>query len=198
MKPNAIRLLLIPTCLALLSLSALTASAQAPLARDSVYQLPLPLTDQHGKTADWRHHRGQPLVVAMFYASCPNMCPLIVDSGKALEHTLSGEQQRQLHLLYISIDPAHDSPAVLNALATARKLDDAHWSLASPRPQDVRSVAGLLGVRYRQLADGQFNHTSVMLLLDREGRIIARTDAISGVPDPTFVGSVSRLLAQTP
>ena len=197
MKRNAIHLLLILlSCLVLVSWSTLAASAQAPLPRDSVYQLPLPLTDQHGKTWDWSRHRGQPQVVAMFYASCPNMCPLIVDSGKAIEHALTPDQQRGLHLLYISIDPAHDTPAVLNELATARKLDPARWSLASPRAQDVRSVAGLLGVRYRQLADGQFNHTSVMLLLDREGRIVARTEQVSGVPDPEFMGSVSRALSQ--
>ena len=198
MKRNTIRLLLLIlfSCLVLVSWSTLAATAQAPLPRDSVYQLPLPLTDQHGKTWDWSHHRGQPQLVAMFYASCPNMCPLIVDSGKAIEHALTPEQQRRLHLLYISIDPAHDTPAVLNELATARKLDPARWSLASPRAQDVRSVAGLLGVRYRQLADGQFNHTSVMLLLDSDGRIVARTEQVSHVPDPEFMGSVSQLLGQ--
>ena len=197
MKRTAIRpLRILLSCLALVSLSTFAASAQPALPRDSVYQLPLLLTDQHGKTWDWSHHRGQPQVVAMFYASCPNMCPLIVDSGKAIEHALSPDQQRGLHLLYISIDPAHDTPAVLNELATTRKLDPARWSLASPRVQDVRSVAGLLGVRYRQLADGQFNHTSVMVLLDREGRIVARTEQVGAVPDPAFLGSVSRLLGQ--
>ncbi len=197
MKRIAIRpLLTLLSCLALGSLSTLAASAQAPLPRDSVYQLSLPLTDQHGKTWDWSRHRGQPQVVAMFYASCPNMCPLIVDSGKAIEHALTPDQQRRLHLLYISIDPGHDTPTVLNELATARKLDPSRWSLASPRAQDVRSVAGLLGVRYRRLADGQFNHTSVMLLLDRDGRIVARTEQVSDVPDPAFMKSVSRLLGQ--
>jgi protein SCO1/2 len=183
--------------LALVSTAALAASPQGQLPRDSVYQLPLPLTDQHGKTWDWSRHRGQPQVVAMFYASCPNMCPLIIDSGKAVVRALTLPQQRRLQLLYISMDPAHDTPAVLNGLATERKLDPARWSLASPRIQDVRSVAGVLGVRYRHLADGQFNHTSALLLLDRDGRVVARTDQISRIADPKFVDSVIRVLNQT-
>jgi protein SCO1 len=166
----------------------------APLPRDSVYQLPLPLTDQHGRTRDWRAHRGQPQLVTMFYSSCPNMCPLIVDSGKAVEHNLSPAERTQLQLLYISLDPQRDTPRTLADLARKRGLDPARWSLASPRAQDVRSVAGVLDVRYRKLANGEFNHTSALLLLDRDGRIVARTERIGGAPDPEFLAAVHRVL----
>ena len=166
----------------------------APLPRDSVYQLPLPLTDQHGRTRDWRAHRGQPQLVTMFYRSCPNMCPLIVDSGKAVEPNLSPAERTQLQLLYISLDPQRDTPRTLADLARKRGLDPARWSLASPRAQDVRSVAGVLDVRYRKLANGEFNHTSALLLLDRDGRIVARTERIGGAPDPEFLAAVHRVL----
>jgi len=167
----------------------------APLPTDSVYQLSLPLTDQHGKTRDWRIHRGQPQVVAMFYSSCPNMCPLIVDSGKAVEHALAPAERSGIGLLYISLDPARDTPSTLDRLAKKRRLDPAHWSLASPRAEDVRGVAGVLGVRYRQLADGQFNHTSALLLLDQDGRIVARTERMGAV-DPQFIEAVHRVVAR--
>jgi protein SCO1/2 len=183
----------------LLSLIAATAIASSnapapvPLPTDSVYQLRLPLTDQHGHTADWGTRRGQPQVVAMFYSACPNMCPLLIDSGKAVEHALSSPERAKLRLVYISLDPARDTPAVLNALARKRRLDPVRWSLAAPRAAEVRLVAGVLGVRYRQLADGQFNHTSALLLLDRDGRIVARTEYIGAV-DPKFVAAVRRAL----
>ena len=130
----------------------------------------------------------------MFYSACPNMCPLIVDSGKAVEHALSPAERAQLQLLYISLDPQRDTPPTLSALARKRGLDPARWSLASPRAQDVRSVAGVLDVRYRKLANGEFNHTSALLLLDRDGRIVARTERIGGAPDPDFLASVHRVL----
>ena len=94
------------------------------------------------------------------------------------------------------MDPKRDTPAALMAIANKRKLDPARWSLASPRANDVRGVAGVLGVRYRQLADGEFNHTSALLLLDRDGRIVARTEQIGSVADPEFIQAVHRVVAK--
>ncbi len=168
------------------------ATKTAALPSDSVYQLTLPLTDQHGRTADWRRHRGQPQLVSMFYTSCQYICPLIVDSGKAIEHELTPAQQQRLGILLISMDPARDDPAALNSVAVKRKLDSQRWTLASPPPGDVRAVAGVLGIRYRQLADGEFNHTSALVLLDAEGRVLARTEQMGSRPDPEFVAAVRR------
>jgi protein SCO1/2 len=199
MKRTVLRVLR-PALACLLLATAFGAPAAAPataspLPKDSVYQLPLPLTDQHGKTSDWRRHRGKPQVVAMFYTSCQYICPLIVDSGKAVEHALTPAEQAKLGLLLISMDPKRDTPAALMRIAKQRRLDSARWSLASPRDEDVRGVAGVLGVRYRQLADGEFNHTSALVLLDRDGRIVTRTEKIGGAVDPEFIKAVRRVVA---
>lgn len=190
---------LAPACLLLACLlattAALAAPAREPLPRESVYQLPATLTDQDGKSWDWRRKRGTPQVVAMFYTSCQYVCPLIVDSGKAVERALSADERAKLGILLISMDPVRDDPEALMSVASKRKLDGDRWSLASPAPDNVRGVAGVLGVRYRQLADGEFNHTSALVLLDREGRIVARTEQIGSQVDPEFVAEVRRLLA---
>ncbi len=183
------------SCLLLLAPGVNAAPAARPLPDDSVYQLPLVLTDQDANRWDWRSKRGKPQVVAMFYTSCQFTCPLIVDSGKAIEHALGPAGRDQVGLLLISMDPKRDTPAALRRVVKERELDVSRWSLASPRPQDVRDVAGMLGVRYRQLANGDFNHTSGLLLLDREGRIVARTERVGTVPDPEFVKAVRRSLA---
>jgi len=182
-------------CLLLVAAGAFAAApAQTPLPKDSVYQLPLKLTDQHGKSWDWRGRRGEPQVVAMFYTSCPYICPLIVDSGKAVEHALTPAERARLGILLISMDPKRDNPAALMAVMNKRKLDHARWSLASPKPNDVRGVAGVLGVRYRALADGEFNHTSALVLLDRDGRIVARTEKIGSRVDAEFMAAVRAAL----
>jgi protein SCO1/2 len=184
----------LPAALLLLASAAVAAPAQAPLPRDSVYQLPVVLTDQHGKAWDWRGKRGTPQVVAMFYTSCRYVCPLIVDSGKAVEHALGPDERPRLGILLISMDPKRDDPAALMSVARKRDLDPARWSLASPPAESVRGVAGVLGVRYRQLADGEFNHTSALVLLDREGRIVARTEQVGTKLDPEFVAQVRQVL----
>jgi protein SCO1/2 len=94
------------------------------------------------------------------------------------------------------MDPVRDTPAALTQVVKRRQLDTSRWTLASPRPEDVRSVAGVLGVRYRQLADGEFNHTSALVLLDADGRVVARTEKIGSVPDPDFLAAVRAQLAR--
>ena len=179
---------------ALLCLAGLTGAAgpAQPLPGDSVYQLALPLTDQAGRTADWRTLRGKPRLVSMFYTSCQYICPLIVESGKAVERQLSDAERQRLGVLLVSMDPARDDPAALRKVVEQRKLDTARWTLASPPQAKVRDVAGLLGIRYRQLADGEFNHGSALILLDAEGRILARTEKIGSKPDPEFVAAVRK------
>jgi protein SCO1/2 len=175
------------------SLAAAPAKAP-PLPADSVYQLPLRLTDQHGKSWDWGRKRGQPQLVSMFYSSCQYICPLIVESGKAVERALAPAQRARLGVMMISMDPARDTPAALAKVVKQRHIDDKRWSLASPGADAVRSVAGVLDVRYRQLSDGEFNHTSALILLDADGRILARTEKIGSAVDPAFIAKVKAAL----
>lgn len=179
---------------AVFSAGVLAAGKTPPLPADSLYQLTLPLTDQDGKTADWRTRRGKPQLVAMFYTSCKFICPLIVDSGKAIEHQLDSKQQQKLGILLISMDPRRDDPKALKSIVDKRTLDTTRWTLASPPQDDVRTVAGLLGIRYRLLADGEFNHSSALVLLDANGRILARTEKMGTQPDPEFVAAVKKAL----
>lgn len=162
------------------------------LPADSVYQLPLQLTDQAGQARDWRTRRGKPQLVAMFYTSCQYICPLIVDSGKAIEAQLTPAQRNRLGILLVSMDPKRDTPAALASVVAKRKLDTARWTLAAPPTDSVRDVAGLLGIRFRQLEDGEFNHTSALILLDADGRILGRTEQMGTRPDPEFMALVRK------
>ena len=168
---------------------------EAPLPPDSVYQLQAQMVDQAGHAQAWRAQRGKPRLVSMFYTSGPYMCPLIVDSGKAVERQLTPAERDRIGITLVSLDPARDTPKALQALAGKRQLDANRWSLLAPRENDVRAIAGVLGVRYRKLDNGEFNHSSELILLDADGRILARSDKVGTVPDPEFVAQVRRALA---
>ena len=177
--------------IALLFAGAMPAIADdTPLPGDSVYQVDAHVVDQDGRPLAWRQLRGRPTMVSMFYANCHLMCPLIVASGKALQTRLEPRQRDALDFAVISIDPARDTPAALREVAQAHRLDDAHWRLLRPDDADVRTLAAALGIRYRAQPDGTFNHTSVLVLLDRDGRIVARSEVTGLQPDPRFVETV--------
>ncbi len=174
------------------------ASAPVPaLPGDSVYQLPATLTDQAGRTFRLDARRGQPMLVSMFYTSCQVVCPMLIDALGDTQRQLTEGERDRLGVLVVSFDPARDSVAVLKHTADQRGLDPAHWSLARADATTTRKLAAVLGIQYRALADGDFNHTTILLLLDSQGRIVARTSRL-GNADPAFVKRVRAVMQATP
>ena len=182
------------TAAALAGTAPAPAPSTKPLPGDSVLRLPDRFTDQDGRAFTLAQRRGRAQVVTMFYSSCKYACPLLIDSGKGVEHALSPAERGKLRILYVSLDPVRDQPKVLSALATQRKLDRTRWTLATTDAAGVRRTAAVLGVRYRQLDNGEFNHSSELILLDREGRVLARTNKLGPVVDPEFLAKVRAAL----
>lgn len=172
-------------------------SASRPLPSDSIYQLPVSLTDQSGQTETLRDRRGHPMLVSMFYTSCQFVCPMIVDALKSTESKLSAEEQERLPILMVSFDSAHDSVAVLKEKAEERELVSPHWTLARTDAASARKLAAVLGIQYRALPNGDFNHTTALILVDAEGRILGRTARL-GDADPAFVKLVKASLRPRP
>lgn len=169
--------------------------AATTLPADSVYQLDVKLTDQDGASWPLASRRGHVQLVSMFYSSCTMVCPMIVDTMKLTRNSVDEADRDGLRLLLISFDPARDDVTVLKHYAERRKLDAGSWTLARAEPAATRQLAALLGVQYRPLPDGDFNHSSELLLLDREGRIVARTTVIGRVDAP-FVQAVQKALRE--
>jgi protein SCO1/2 len=178
--------------LAMLLLLGGNTHAAQPLPGDSVYQLPVQLTGQDGRQQMLSARRGRPQLVTMFYTSCQMVCPLIIDSMRLTRNALDPAVRSRIDLLAVSFDPAKDDVAALRSYADRRKLDPRIWTLARAEPAQVRQLSGLLGLQYRQLPDGEFNHSSELVLLDADGRIAARTTVI-GRLDPSFVKAVDAL-----
>jgi len=167
-----------------------SAPAAAPLPGDSVLQLPGLFADQSSKTFHLGARRGTAQLIGMFYGSCQSVCPLLIDSSVAITRALEQEQRSRLRVLLVSLDPARDTPAVLARVAREHRLDLARWTLARTDEKTVRQLAAVLNIRYRQLESGEFNHTSALILLDRDGREIARNENLGLSPDPQFIAAI--------
>lgn len=173
---------------------ALHGADNTPLPGDSLYHLDVTLTDQDGREFPLASLRGQPVLVAMFYTSCRYICPLIIDSARGVEHALDEAERDGLRIVLVSIDPERDDVAALKRISERRRLDTARWSLVRTDAASVRRLAAGLGVRYRALADGEFNHTSELVLLDADGRRRASSEASGPVPVESFLQATRALL----
>ncbi len=166
----------------------------AALPGDSVYQLDARFTDQDGRPFSLVQRRGQPMLVGMFYTSCEFVCPLLVEALRNTEAGLTAPERARLSVLLITIDPVRDTGAVLKRTAGQRQIDSPRWTLARGDVATTRKLAAVLGLQYRALPNGDFNHSTDLILLDAEGRVAARTKQLSGI-DPEFLSKV-KLSAQ--
>jgi protein SCO1/2 len=149
------------------------AAPEAPL-----FDLPLELTDQFGRTRSLESFRGHPTLIGMFYADCPYACPTLIADMRRLEAKLDAETRGDVRVLLVSFDPKSDTPERLQKLAYERKLDQKRWTLANASEDGVRDLAAALGMKYRRLDDGNYNHTSAIILIREDGTIAARVEGL--------------------
>lgn len=151
--------------------------AAEPVRDTSIYQLPVSMTDSKGGAASLGAWSGQPALISMVYTSCTAACPLIISDLKAIDAALSPTTRAATRYLLVSMDPERDTPAKLAEMASNHGLDD-RWLLTRTDEDGVRQIAAVLGIRYRKLADGNYNHSAVLTLLDGNGVIDQRIDGL--------------------
>jgi protein SCO1 len=167
-------------------------AATVELPRNSVYQLDVAVTDQEGHTTRWRDAAGTssgPRMVSMFYTHCDYVCPMLFEAIRNIELQLPPAQRQRLQIGLITLDPARDDILAIKKIAAQRGGDATRWRLYRTQPKDVRKLAGMLGVQYRQLNNSEFNHATLIILLDSQGVELARTDQIAKL-DASFLKAV--------
>jgi len=160
---------------------------------NSVYHLQVSVEDQSGETSGLDRYRGKAVLVTMFYTSCPHVCPMLISTIKLTESKLSQQELADLRVLTISIDPERDTPEKLRETMERHYVDASRWSMVRSDPGDLRTIAGVFGVRYKKLADGEFNHTTRIILLDQDGTQVASTEQL-GRTDAVFLEAIKKSL----
>jgi len=131
--------------------------------------------DRRRSLAEWS---GMPLLVGFVYTTCPlpNYCPLIDRQFATLQTRIAADTALagKVRLVSISIDPVHDTPAILATHAATLKADPAVWTFLTGDPMTVDRVAGRYGVGIvRPEAGGEISHNLRTTLVGRDGTVRA-------------------------
>lgn len=79
---------------------------------------------------------------------------------------------KKVAFLSITVDPEHDTPAVLKKYARALGADVAGWRFLTGEPAAIRELAHGYGVAVVKAADGTIDdHTLLTTLIDRQGEM---------------------------
>ncbi|MGA9525722.1 MAG: SCO family protein [Myxococcaceae bacterium] len=142
----------------------------------SLYDLEARLVDQDGRPTTLDLGRGQPVLISMFYATCPHACPMLIRKIKKIEAQLPPEAQGKVQVVMVSFNGERDSNEKLWKLKDAHGVDPARWHFTRTEASSVEELAAVLGIKYRFLPDGAINHTTVITLLGPDGELLARVD----------------------
>lgn len=167
-----------------------TAPAPAPLSTRSVYQIEARWTNDAGERVSLEQLRGQPVVLAMFFASCEYACPILVHDLQRLRAALPPDVRANARFVLVSFDAARDTPAALRAYRERAQLDS-DWTLLHGEEADVQELAMVLGMKYKQDARGQFSHTNLITVLNPAGEIAHQRTGLQGEVD-TAARAVAR------
>ena len=143
------------------------AAAQAP----SLFELSFPLTDATGAVHTLDELHGQPFVASMVYTHCKSVCPRVTADLKTLERALPADVRERTRFVLFSLDPGRDTPAALAAFAEQHALDRTRWTLLASSEDDMRTLAAVLGVRFRPDAEGEIAHSAVVVVCGADGAV---------------------------
>lgn len=179
-----------PRARALIFFAALLATASPAFAQTAVgarhtapAQDAAPLTpryllmDPQGRAVTHEDFRGRFQLVSFGFISCPDVCPTTLLEVKQILEIL-GDQAKQLQPVFITVDPERDTREILREYTAA--FDQRILGLTGS-PELIRRAADSFRVQYEKVREPgaapqnyTMNHTAGMVLLDGQGRFVAR------------------------
>ncbi|HTT78382.1 MAG TPA: SCO family protein [Stellaceae bacterium] len=159
--------------------------------RASVVGGPFNLIDQNGKPFTNADLKGKWRLVFFGYTHCPDVCPTMLNNLSLVYDDLDARQKKDVGVVFISVDPARDTPAVMKAYAA--NFDAPIIGLTGTAAA-VKQAAQDYHVYYAKHdePDGSYemDHTALVYVMDPEGHFVTTI-----TPDDT-VGEIKAKLAK--
>jgi protein SCO1/2 len=152
------------------------------------------LKDADGKVRTMADFKGKVVVLFFGYAQCPDVCPTTMTEMAQVKQQL-GKDGDKLQVLFVTVDPARDTPEVLKAYMGA--FDPSFVALI-PTADELSATAKDFKVYFKKV-DGKtptsysMDHSAASFVYDTQGRL--RLYARYGAGVPSMVSDVKALLA---
>jgi protein SCO1/2 len=128
------------------------------------------LRDQDGRVASLSADRGKVVVLTFLYSTCQDTCPVTASQVLGALDDLP-DKGATVPALAVSVDPAHDTPALARRFLLNRRITGRMRFLLGTRAE-LSPVWKSYGISPQGDAgdDSAFEHSAYVLLLDKHGR----------------------------
>lgn len=127
---------------------------------------------QYGDTITSKNFKDKIYVSDFFFTSCPTICPVMKKNMLKVYKEIKG--QNDIAILSHTIDPEHDTPAVLKKYATDLGVDGRQWLFVTGKKEDIYKIGQkhyMVVANEDSTAVGGYIHSGAFLLVDREKRV---------------------------
>lgn len=132
---------------------------------------PFAFVDQQGATVTLQSLAGRPWVANFVFTQCRTVCPLLTAKMVQVQRQLRGAS---LRFVSFSVDPAHDTPAVLDAYRRHWNADEPRWTLLATGEKTLPPLAAGFHVLADKAPAGEVDpimHSGVFVLVDGAGLV---------------------------
>lgn len=130
------------------------------------------LIDQDENPVQLSSLRGKVVLLDFIYTSCPGPCPLLSRKFSQFQKTLGERVGKEVVLLSVTVDPQHDTPAVLKEYARRYQADTAGWKFLTGSTQAIVTVAYQYGADYYGEPGKEINHLVATYVIDQDGNMV--------------------------
>lgn len=139
----------------------------------SIYQVGGEWIDHRGNKFELEDLTGKNQVVVMAYTSCQHTCPILVRGMKQIEKEMTDEARADTEFVLATLDTERDTVTVMNNYAEHNDLGD-NWRLIRSDEATTRMLANTLNIKYQFADNGDINHSNLISILDKQGRLVAQ------------------------
>jgi protein SCO1/2 len=155
------------------------------------------LTNQSHRLVCSEDLRGKTVIVSFVFTRCHDVCPVtIARLVRAQAEARARGLGDQLHIVSLTLDPAYDTPDVLDRYAAGLGVNTAAWDFLTGAPDDVARLIRELGA-IADGRDGRLGHTDLVVIVNPRGEVVARHPG-TALPIARVVDQIGRARADPP
>ena len=131
------------------------------------------LQGSNGAQVALSRYKGKVVVIAFGFSHCPKICPVTLGKLSQVWKDL-GPQANDLQMLFISVDPARDTPERLREWVTIFNPSFIGLTGAEQQLAKVREIYGVVAkkaVSENEKLGYEVHHSSSLYVVDREGKL---------------------------
>jgi protein SCO1/2 len=157
----------------------LTAAVAAGPRWNGDYFPNVPLITRNGSTVHFYDDllRGKTVAIELIYTRCKDACPLETARLAQVGRLLGDRVGRDIFFYSISLDPEHDTPAVLKTYAEKFHAGPG-WEFLTGKPADIEQISRKLGLYSEPNSGDRDGHTPTLLIGDEPSGQWMRTAAL--------------------